>query len=251
MTHIGKNIKKIRSVKKLSQQAFADLFSLSRANIGSYEEGRAEPKIAVMMEIANKFGLDVEGLLNRELKVNEIAQFNGDKTMAFIAKKTTPDDEGMAIPFIKKNGYDSYVNNCESTEYLMLLQQVQIPGFSFKASRAFEVFENELLNRGEGVNEGDIIICIKKNAKEISELTEGKVYAVVLKDELIIRRLIFGLGTFELFADNRFFAPKEVYPEDIVELWEAHSIISSKGGQLKVHFPTFSRRNGSVNFDGD
>ena len=53
MTHIGKNIRKIRSVKKLSQQAFADQFGLSRANIGSYEEGRAEPKIAIIMEIAN------------------------------------------------------------------------------------------------------------------------------------------------------------------------------------------------------
>lgn len=249
MTHIGKNIRKIRSVKKLSQQSFADQFGLSRANIGSYEEGRAEPKIAIIMDIANKFGLEVEALLNRELKVNEIAQFKGDKSLALKPRETTPDEEGDSIPFIKKGSYSSYVNNCESIEYVSLLQKVQIPGFSFKASRAFEVFENELLNRGEGVNEGDIIICVKKDAKEISGLTEGKIYAVVLKDELIIRRLIFGLGTFELFADNRFFAPKEVYPEDIVELWESHSIISSKGGQLKVHFPTFSKRNGSI--DGD
>ena len=87
MSYIGKNIRKIRSVKKLSQQAFADLFELSRANIGSYEEGRAEPKIGVIMEIANKFSIDVEKLLNSELKVNDISKFKmanyaneGDKT---------------------------------------------------------------------------------------------------------------------------------------------------------------------------
>ena len=45
MSYIGKNIKKIRSVKKLSQSAFADIFGLKRTSIGAYEEGRAEPKI--------------------------------------------------------------------------------------------------------------------------------------------------------------------------------------------------------------
>ncbi|MTI32320.1 helix-turn-helix domain-containing protein, partial [Xanthovirga aplysinae] len=45
MSYIGKNIRKIRSVKKLSQAAFAQLFDLGRATVGAYEEGRAEPKI--------------------------------------------------------------------------------------------------------------------------------------------------------------------------------------------------------------
>ena len=44
MSHFGANIKKIRSIKKLSQSAFADLFSLTRSSVAAYEEGRAEPK---------------------------------------------------------------------------------------------------------------------------------------------------------------------------------------------------------------
>lgn len=40
MSKVGRNIKKIRSVKGLSQQAFAYLFSLTRGNISSYEELR-------------------------------------------------------------------------------------------------------------------------------------------------------------------------------------------------------------------
>ena len=38
MSKIGYNIKKLRNVKNLSQQAFADLFNLTRGNISSYEE---------------------------------------------------------------------------------------------------------------------------------------------------------------------------------------------------------------------
>ena len=52
MSKVGKNIKKIRNVKALSQQAFADLFQLTRGNISSYEEFRAEPNIEIIVIIA-------------------------------------------------------------------------------------------------------------------------------------------------------------------------------------------------------
>ena len=38
MTKIGENIKKLRQVKNLTQQAFADLFEVSRGNISSYSQ---------------------------------------------------------------------------------------------------------------------------------------------------------------------------------------------------------------------
>ncbi|MEO0331535.1 MAG: helix-turn-helix transcriptional regulator, partial [Bacteroidota bacterium] len=44
MSIIGKNIKTIRTIKHISQADFADIFDISRASIGAYEEGRADPK---------------------------------------------------------------------------------------------------------------------------------------------------------------------------------------------------------------
>jgi transcriptional regulator with XRE-family HTH domain len=55
MSKIGSNIRKIRTVKGLNQSQFAELFDLNRARIGAYEEGRAEPKIDVVIEIAKYF----------------------------------------------------------------------------------------------------------------------------------------------------------------------------------------------------
>ncbi|MBE8713480.1 helix-turn-helix domain-containing protein [Sphingobacterium hungaricum] len=75
MSQIGGNIKKLRKVKGLSQQAFADIFSLSRGNISSYEELRAEPKIEVILHIANYFSIPVDLLLQKKLTVNEIVHF--------------------------------------------------------------------------------------------------------------------------------------------------------------------------------
>ena len=53
MSYFGKNIRKIRNVKKLSQQAFAELFELKRGTLGAYEEERSEPRIETIIKIAN------------------------------------------------------------------------------------------------------------------------------------------------------------------------------------------------------
>lgn len=76
MSKIGYNIKKLRNVKNLSQQAFAELFSLTRGNISSYEEQRAEPKLESVIKIANYFSIPLEHLLTKQLSVNEILNFN-------------------------------------------------------------------------------------------------------------------------------------------------------------------------------
>ena len=75
MTQIGTNIKKLRSVKGLSQQAFGELFNLTRGNISSYEEFRAEPKVSVILQIAKYFSIPVAHLLEKKLTVNEILNF--------------------------------------------------------------------------------------------------------------------------------------------------------------------------------
>ena len=71
--HFGKNIRKIRS---LSQVAFAEIFGLKRSSIGSYEEGRAEPKLEIIIKIANYFNISVDSLVNREITVNELYNFH-------------------------------------------------------------------------------------------------------------------------------------------------------------------------------
>jgi len=74
--YFGKNIKKIRSIKKLSQAAFAELFGLKRSSIGAWEEGRAEPKLEIIIKIAKYFSISVDHLVNSEITVNELSRFD-------------------------------------------------------------------------------------------------------------------------------------------------------------------------------
>jgi transcriptional regulator with XRE-family HTH domain len=79
MTKIGANIKKIRTTKGLSQQAFADLFQMTRGNISSYEENRAEPRIETVIQIANYFSIPLNQFIMQNLSIHEILKYEGDK----------------------------------------------------------------------------------------------------------------------------------------------------------------------------
>jgi transcriptional regulator with XRE-family HTH domain len=79
MTKIGANIKKVRTAKGLSQQAFADLFQLTRGNISSYEENRADPKIDTVIQIANYFNIPLNQFITQNISIHEILKYNGDK----------------------------------------------------------------------------------------------------------------------------------------------------------------------------
>ena len=78
MSFFGKNIKKIRIAKKLTQTEFAEIFGLKRTTLGAYEEGRAEAKIDTLIKIADYFKLSLDQLLRKEITVNEIFHFKSE-----------------------------------------------------------------------------------------------------------------------------------------------------------------------------
>lgn len=76
MSLFGKNIKKIRSVRGLTQAQLADSIDVSRGVISSYEEGRAEPKIETIIKTAEVFNLTIDQLLKANLTVNQLSRFS-------------------------------------------------------------------------------------------------------------------------------------------------------------------------------
>lgn len=70
---LSRNIKKLRHFKNLNQNEFAELIEVSRAALAAYEEGRAEPKLATLFLISQKFDISMNEIYGKELTVNDIA----------------------------------------------------------------------------------------------------------------------------------------------------------------------------------
>ena len=67
LTSIGKNLKALRSAKKLTQQQAADLMGISRSTISNYEIDRRRPSLAELEKFAEFYGvgLDFFGIASR------------------------------------------------------------------------------------------------------------------------------------------------------------------------------------------
>ncbi len=66
-TNIARNFIRLRKWHKLTQEKFAKEMGVTRAKIGSYEEGRAEPSFAFVKAVADKFGVGFETFAIGEL----------------------------------------------------------------------------------------------------------------------------------------------------------------------------------------
>ena len=229
MTYIGKNIKKIRSVKKISQTQFADIFYLNRGSVGAYEEGRAEPKLDTIIQIANYFGISIDLLLNKELHMNDLFSLNIlneklDKAHHFEVPTKTYRKGGIGL--IAINDYIEYIVNCNNKDYLMNLTYIELP-VNFKGeSRAFELNGSEMEYHQNGLHHGDILLC--KRVKKESTLQLHKIYTLVLSDKIITRRLKQSVkNELILISDDPNYETITIIRKDVIELWEVKGVYST------------------------
>lgn len=72
MNYLSSNIKFLRKQRKLSQQQLADDLGVKRSNIAAYETKNVEPRLALINEMANYFGVALEDLVITDLKADYI-----------------------------------------------------------------------------------------------------------------------------------------------------------------------------------
>ncbi|MDR2954907.1 MAG: helix-turn-helix domain-containing protein [Prevotella sp.] len=168
MTQIGKNIKKIRNVRGMSQQAFADLFELTRGNISSYEEFRAEPKIEVIIKIANFFGIPLADLIEKDLSVNDLLHYNTGLVLE--TEKLKIAQQLLKVPYIPILYINDFIRQYKDTEFIAHLPHIIVPSTSKFRLLAFELENQESLPSGFDFHSGDVMVyenVVKENIHRI------------------------------------------------------------------------------------
>ena len=156
MTQIGKNIKKIRNVRGLSQQAFGDLFELTRGNISSYEEFRAEPKIEVVVKIAKYFGIPLADIIEKDLSVNELLHYNSELVVETEKLKIT--QQLAKVPYIPILYINDYIIQYQDDDFILKLPYIIIPSNSRFRQLALEVDNQEMFPVGFNFHNGDTLV---------------------------------------------------------------------------------------------
>ncbi|WP_228465997.1 helix-turn-helix domain-containing protein [Chryseobacterium balustinum] len=135
MSFFGANIKTIRQAKGLSQQAFADLFDLTRGVIGAYEEGRSEPKISTLLTVVHYFNLDLDKFLTVPLTIDDLNKPENFEKFQLSFNSDLPYEENNIDNNIKYNSLQKALANIdliyEFTESTLLLSNYNLGDFLF------------------------------------------------------------------------------------------------------------------------
>lgn len=233
---IGKNIRKIRTVKKLSQASFAEIFNLARPSVGAYEEERSEPKLETVIQIANYFGISIDSLLTKELTINDLYNFNvhleeDPSTETTQVKKVNIGEDFIKSVLVPAESQLEYIVHINNRDYISKLPKILIPNHHDKNIRAFEMNTDDMHDNFHGLNLGDLAFGKKMNAP--FKYSKGKLYIIVSKDKILIRRIKPFKNHIELIPDNSNFNMISLPKGDVTESWEVFGYFS-----LKTEAPT-------------
>lgn len=67
MNYFSKNLKYLRRLKGLTQEQFADDLKVSRSRISSYEDKRASPPLAFLIDLSEYLNISIEDLVKKKL----------------------------------------------------------------------------------------------------------------------------------------------------------------------------------------
>lgn len=221
MSFFGKNIKKIRSVKGMSQQAFAELFDLKRGTLGAYEEGRSEPKIETIIKIANYFSISIDKLLTDDITVNELLKFKGDLTTITEQAKR---ELFAKIPCITETIGSDYTSGYNDDTFIKNMPSLALPINPTKDFRAFTITNLEMTAHDKGFFPKDIVIGEKVPDTIIKKLNNGTLVFALVNGNIIFRRLYITKNDATFRADHKNIKDITVSVKDIKELWRVRYV---------------------------
>ena len=234
MSYVGKNIRKLRTVKKLSQAAFAELFGLARPSVGAYEEGRSEPKMETLIQIAQHFGLSVDLLLTKELTVNELYHFDIFKET--LQAPTPPSAPSVAetsadvTPYVPGNRSLEYIVHHHDPAFIEGLSWLKLPHQLSGPTRAFEIRGAEMqLPKQQGLRHKDIVLCCRVNKAKLN-VQVGGIYVFVTQGKILVRRVAEKLADGQrlyLKADNTDYSSQELELAQALEIWEVKGVFTT------------------------
>jgi len=226
MKHIQANIKHLRTLKKFSQERFADELGWSRSMVGSYEEGRSEPPIDRLIDLSNYFKIPIDILVRNDLRLTKEMSFIevGNKRVLFPV--TVNEDNEDLIEIIPAKASAGYLSGYDDPEYIEQLQKIKLPFLPTGTHRAFPIKGDSMLP----VKDGSFVVA--KFVEDITDVRDGRTYVVLTKDDgLVYKRLYNRIkddDTLLLCSDNKVYQPYQVKTESILELWEFTCCINTQ-----------------------
>ncbi len=230
MDNIGKNLKYLRKSKGITQDELAKNIGVNRAMIGSYEENRAVPKLSVLKDIANFFGITIDNLAKLKLweeqdinKLNDLIKGDNLRVVNTIVDK----DDRELITTVPIQASAGYTKGYADAEYIKELPHFSLPLVELSKERTYRVFQIKG-DSMEPIKSGSYIIC--EYLANWENIKDGQAYILISKDEGIVYKRLYNKieesQEILLKSDNTEYQSYTLKVEEVHEIWKALGYIS-------------------------
>ncbi|MCW5908705.1 MAG: helix-turn-helix domain-containing protein [Chitinophagales bacterium] len=240
MEFIKTNLKFLRKLKGWTQNDLAEALGVTRAVVGSYEEGRARPTYEVLLELSKQFKYKIDDLITRDLRQTEkVPLFSEEQLQSDVEGKhlrvlaiTVDRKDNENIEMVPAKAAAGYLNGYADPEFIQELNKFRLPFLPSGTYRAFEIKGDSMLP----VQPGSVIVGeYLDNWKNIKD---GQTYIVLSKHDGIVYKRVFNQveenGTLIMRSDNPSYPAYALKIDEVLEIWRAVLNIShlNKGTDL-------------------
>jgi transcriptional regulator with XRE-family HTH domain len=204
----------------------ANLIGVSISTYGSYEEGRAEPRLENLQRIAGFFGISLDELLSGDLSKQQVGEKSDSELLTLENNQrlriltVTMDKTGKDnIEWVPVKAAAGYTSGFADPEFVQDLPTFQIPFLDQrKKYRAFTIEGDSMLP----IPSGSMIFA--EYQEDWSQIKDDTACIVVTQTDGIIFKKVYNYlkkqNCLMLVSTNTKFAPYLVGAQDVLEVWK-------------------------------
>lgn len=218
MNHIAKNIKHLRKLRGLTQEQLADEVQMTRSKIGSYEEGRSDPPIDMLIQFSDFFSLPIDVLIKNDLSYATDTSFIEIGNQRVLFPITVDADNNDLIEVVPVKSSAGYLLGYDDPEYIEQLEKIKLPFLPTGKHRAFPIKGDSMLPMKDGA------YVVAKYVEDIRDVKNGTSYIIVTANDGMTYKRVYNeieeKKALLLVPDNKNYQSYRVPVTEVLELWE-------------------------------
>lgn len=215
-TRIGSQLKALRKERGWTQSDLAEKAGLKRTALGAYEEGRAEPRLGVLVRLAHTLDVSLDTL------VLGGASHPMDQDLRVLPVPVDKESDRERITAVSTKAAAGYVEGFGDPEWVAALPTFDLPLPGVPRDRTLRFFQIE----------GDSMLPIPSGSwilgtyvERLADVGSGRPYIVATKEDgLLFKRVENRMdleGDLWMVSNNPGFASYSIHPREVKEVWRA------------------------------
>lgn len=234
MNFLAKNLKYLRSTKKMSQQELAEMLSVGRTTVANIESNLANPGHKTLLEIVSIFDISLDELLHKDMagqlkKVRTNTIEKGSGTIIYRPFVITVDDAGAEnIVMVDTKAAAGYPTRFLEPEFYRELPAFKLPGTDYR-NGTFRCFQIDGDSMQDTLQHGDYVIA-RFCDNYTDDIRDGYLHVVVTHDNVLVKRIIkraLSENQLILVSDNDAYPEIVLDIESVKEIWYVKSKLST------------------------